>query len=141
MSADGEGPARSPQPGLAELQTLAEQLHQSGLEIELDVSIESNGLPPGLDLAAYRIVQEALTNALKHGGPGRARVFVHRERDALAVEVLNEGRVSATNESGGFGLLGMAERIGLYGGELEHGRGENGWYRVRARLPLDGGEQ
>jgi signal transduction histidine kinase len=141
MRADGEGPALAPQPGLAELETLAEQLHQSGLDVELDVNMESRAVPPGLDLAAYRIVQEALTNALKHGGPGRARVFVHRERDALAVEVLNEGRVSATNEGGGFGLKGMAERIGLYGGELEHGRGENGWYRVRARLPLDGGDQ
>jgi signal transduction histidine kinase len=106
------------------------------------VSIESRTLSPGLDLAAYRIVQEALTNALKHGGSCRAQVFVRRERDTLEVEVLNEGgRGSAADESGGFGLIGMGERIALYGGELEHGRRDDGWYRLQARLPLSAGEQ
>lgn len=141
MRADGEGPTLAPQPGLAELVTLAEQLRQSGLEVELDVSAESRTLSPGLDLAAYRIAQQALTNALEHGGPGRAQVFVRRERDALEVEVLNKGRASAANESGGFGLIGMGERIALYGGELEHGRGDDGWYRLQARFPLSPGEQ
>lgn len=141
MRADGEGPELAPQPGLAELVTLAGQLRQSGLEVELDVSSEARALPPALDLAAYRIVQEALTNALKHGGPGRAQVFVRRERVALEVEVLNTGCVAAAAESGGFGLIGMGERIEMYGGELEHGRRPDGSYRLRARLPLSPGEQ
>jgi signal transduction histidine kinase len=139
MRADGESPALAPQPGLGDLVALAEQLRQSGLEVELDANIDPP-LSPGLDLAAYRVVQEALTNALKHGGPGRAHVRVRHERDALEIEVLNRGRAPTPNEAGGFGLIGMRERIAMYRGELEHAAYEDG-YRLRARFPLSAGEQ
>jgi signal transduction histidine kinase len=141
MRADGKGMDLAPQPGLAELQTLVQQLRQSGLDVDLDVRIEPRTLSPGLELAAYRIVQEALTNALKHGGPGRARVLVRHDGDALEVEVLDEGEAQGAGRGGGFGLIGMRERIALYGGELEHGRHNRGGYRLRARLPLNAGEQ
>jgi signal transduction histidine kinase len=141
MRADGEGTDLAPQPGLAELQTLVEQLRQTGLEVDLDVSVEPKTVSLGLELSAYRIIQEALTNALKHGGPGRARVFVRHDGDALELEVLDEGQGHAPSDGGGFGLIGMRERITLYGGELEHGRRNGGGYRLRARLPLHAGEQ
>jgi signal transduction histidine kinase len=140
MRAGGEGPTLAPQPGLGQLVVLVDQLRKSGLEVELDVGIEPDALSPGLDLAVYRIVQEALTNALKHGGPGRAQVRVRHDRDALEVEVLNEGQAPAATEGGGMGLIGMRERIALYGGELEHGRHDGG-YRLRARLPQSMGER
>jgi signal transduction histidine kinase len=140
MRADSEGPTLAPQPGLNELETLAQQLRQSGLEVELHLDAEQGILSPGLDLSAYRIIQEALTNALTHGGPGRAEVFVRRDRDALELEVLSKGWALAEN-GGGFGLIGMRERVALYGGELEHGRRDAGGYRLWARLPLSAGEQ
>jgi signal transduction histidine kinase len=141
MRTDGGATGLAPQPGLAQLQTLVEQLRQSGLEVDLDMRVEPTTLSPGLELSAYRIIQEALTNALKHGGPGRAWVFVRHDRDALVVEVLDEGQAHASSEGGGFGLIGMRERIALYGGELEHARRNGGGYRLRARLPLSAGEQ
>jgi signal transduction histidine kinase len=141
MRADREEPVLAPQPGLAQLPTLVEQLRRSGLEVDLDVRVERSTLSPGLQLAAYRIIQEALTNALKHGGPGSAQVFVRHDRDALELEVLDEGQANAPNNGEGFGLIGMRERIALYGGELEHGRRNGGGYRLRARLPLSAGEQ
>jgi signal transduction histidine kinase len=141
IRADREGTDLAPQPGLAQLQTLVEQLRRSGLEVELDVRVERT-LSPGLELAAYRIIQEVLTNALTHGGPGSARVFVGHGRDALELEVVDEGHALVPSDSGGFGLIGMRERIALYGGELEHGRRNGGGgYRLRARLPLSAGEQ
>jgi signal transduction histidine kinase len=118
-----------------------EQLRRSGLDVDLDVRVEPRTLSPGLQLAAYRIIQEALTNALKHGGPGSAWVFVRHDGDALELEVLDEGEADASSESEGFGLIGMRERIALYGGELEHGRRNGGGYRLQARLPLSAGEQ
>jgi signal transduction histidine kinase len=138
----GDGPALAPQPGLAELETLCEQLRESGLQVDLDVRVERGLLSPGLDLSAYRIIQEALTNALKHGGPGGAQVYVRHEGDALELEVLNDGRAApADDETGGFGLIGISERVALYGGTFEHGRSNGGGYRLRARLPLSAGER
>jgi signal transduction histidine kinase len=133
LRAEGEEAELAPQPGLAELPALADELRASGLEVELDV--EPGPVPPGLGLAAYRIVQEALTNALKHGGPGRATVHVRLGGDALEVDVHNRGTGAATNGAGGLGLVGMGERIALYGGELEHGPAGDGSYRLKARLP------
>lgn len=141
MRADRDDAVLAPQPGLAQLPTLVEQLRRSGLEVDLDVRVEPRTLSPGLQLAAYRIIQEALTNSLKHGGPGSARVFVRYDRDALELEVLDEGQADAPSDNEGFGLIGMRERIALYGGELEHGRRNGGGYRLRARLPLSASEQ
>jgi signal transduction histidine kinase len=137
----GEAPTLAPQPGLAQLETLCEQLRELGLQVDLEVRVERGKLSPGLDLTAYRIVQEALTNALKHGGSGHAQVYVRHDRDALEVEVVNDGRATVDEEHGGFGLIGIRERTALYGGELEHGRSNGGGYRLRARLPLSSRER
>jgi signal transduction histidine kinase len=128
--------ALAPQPGLAELRRLAEQVTQAGLPVELDVVGEPRSLPPGLDLSAYRIVQEALTNALTHAGPARARVMVRYGEGQLELEITDDGR-GDTGGSGGHGLSGMRERVRLYGGELQSGRRAEGGYVVRATLPLE----
>jgi signal transduction histidine kinase len=134
---DEETPELAPQPSLAQLATLADQLRQSGLEVELDVLPGADVLPAGLAVAVYRIVQEGLTNALKHGGPGRSRVSVWRDGATLDVEVLNEGRGTSSADDAGFGLVGMSERVAVYGGELTYGRRDDGWYELRARLPVE----
>jgi signal transduction histidine kinase len=131
------GAALAPQPGLARLDALLEQARQAGLPVELTVEGERRALPPGVDLTAYRIVQEALTNARKHGGPARAHVALRYGRAALELEVTNDGGASANDGSGGHGLIGMRERVALYGGELEAGPRESGGYAVRARLPAE----
>jgi signal transduction histidine kinase len=140
LRSDREGPELAPQPGVGQIHVLIERMRRAGLDIELSLEGEPKSLAPGLDLSAYRIVQEALTNALKHGGPGRARVAVCYGRDAIEVEVVDEGAADV-KASAGHGLVGMQERIALYGGELEHGRRDGGGYRLRARLPLEGSGQ
>ena len=93
-------------------------------------------LPPGLDLTAYRIVQEALTNVLKHAGPARARVVVDYAPGALRLEVSDDGRgVNGRAEGGGHGLMGMRERVAVYGGKLDVGPKAGGGFRVTAELP------
>jgi len=129
--------ALAPQPGLARLDDLVAQARAGGLPVELTVEGERAALPPGVDLAAYRIVQEALTNARKHGGPARAHVALRYGREALELEVTNDGGASANDGSGGHGLVGMRERVALYGGELEAGPRASGGYAVRARLPVE----
>ena len=93
-------------------------------------------MPSGLDLSAYRIIQEALTNTLKHGGPSRARVTVSYRPDALELEVLDDGDASGNGDGGGHGLVGMRERVALFDGRLEAGPRSEGGYRVHALLPL-----
>jgi signal transduction histidine kinase len=93
-------------------------------------------VPPGLDLSAYRIVQEALTNALKHAGPARARVLLRYDSDELELEIADDGLGTGDGSGSGQGLIGMRERISVYGGELQAGRRPEGGYVLRARLPL-----
>jgi signal transduction histidine kinase len=134
----------SPQPGLGQLQPLIGRLTAAGLPVELQVVGVPRALPPGLDLAAYRVVQEALTNVLKHAGkPGTTVRLTYREAD-LVVEVADAGRpipAAGPAPSGvpgsGRGLLGLRERIALYGGELDAGPRPGGGWLVRARLPVD----
>jgi signal transduction histidine kinase len=128
--------ALAPQPGLAELGRLAEQVTQAGLPVELEVLGEPRSVPAGLDLSAYRIVQEALTNALTHAGPARARVTVRYGEREVELEIADDGH-GDSGESGGHGLSGMRERVRLVGGELWSGRGAAGGFVVRARLPLE----
>jgi signal transduction histidine kinase len=130
-------PALAPQPGLADLPALVEQLRRAGLPTDLVVQGEPETLTPGLELAAYRIVQEALTNALKHAGPARARVTVSYEPNALRLEVSDDGPGASNPPHGGHGLVGMRERVALYDGELEVGPRAAGGFGVRARLPLE----
>jgi signal transduction histidine kinase len=157
--------ALAPQPGLAHLDSLAAAAREAGLPVEVAVEGEPRPLPAGVDLSAYRIVQEALTNSLKHAGPARARVRVCYGREALEVQVTDDGlgdRGAApaggglvvvgvgpdgalevdgrrVTQGSGHGLIGMRERVALFGGTLETGPRPGGGYRVAARLPLDSG--
>jgi signal transduction histidine kinase len=126
-----------PQPGLADLERLVGQVREAGLPVELQIEGERRQLPVGLDLSAYRIVQEALTNALKYAGQAHATVTVRYRDDSLELEVIDDG-AGATNRpaSGGHGLVGMRERVALYGGRFEAGRRASGGFTVRVLLPI-----
>jgi signal transduction histidine kinase len=124
-------------PGMSQLEILCGQVREAGLPVDLTVEGEVRLLPSSLDLTAYRIVQEALTNTLKHAGKTRASVTVRYEQDALGIEVVDDGRgVSAGGAGGGRGLVGMGERVATFRGELEAGPRAEGGFAVRARLPL-----
>jgi signal transduction histidine kinase len=129
--------ALAPQPSLEHLNTLIEQMRKAGLPVELRIEGEAEPLPPGVDLSAYRIVQEALTNTLKHAGSARARVEIHYGDGEVELEVSDDGRGTGRGGGSGQGLIGMHERVALYGGVLKSGERDDGGYLVRARLPLD----
>jgi signal transduction histidine kinase len=130
-------PATTPQPGLDRLDALVEQVRAAGLRVDLRVEGEPAQLPAGVDLSAYRIVQEALTNTLKHAGRADAEVIVRFEPSAVEVEVLDNGSGPSTHPNGfGHGLVGMRERVALYGGSIEAGSRNGHGFVVRARLPL-----
>jgi signal transduction histidine kinase len=136
MLRDDGGDPLTPQPGLRDLPQLVAQVRDAGLPVELAVEGEPRDLPVGLDLSAFRIVQEALTNALKHAGDATARVRVAYGDDTIELEVLDDGGgTAAAPHNGGHGLVGMRERVALYGGRLEAQRRETGGYVVRALLP------
>jgi signal transduction histidine kinase len=129
--------ALAPQPSLSRLDALIRQMGEAGLPVDLEIEGDPVSLPPGVDLSAYRIVQEALTNALKHGGPTVARVAITYAGNEIELEVSDDGNGPAlAATAAGHGLVGMRERVALYGGELESGRGSTGGFVVRARLPL-----
>ena len=130
---DGE-PSLAPRPGLGQLPALVEQMRDAGLPVDLDVQGEPRPMAPGVDLSAYRIVQEALTNTLKHAGPARAQVVVRFGAHDMELEVSDDGR-GAGGGDGGHGLVGMRERVALYGGELESGSRNGRGFTVRAKLP------
>ena len=134
-SHDGETPL-APQPGLSELQSLVDQMRGVGLPVELAVEGEPLALPAGVDLSAFRIVQEALTNTLKHAGPARALVTVRYGVDHVELQVADDGRGGESNRHSGHGIAGMRERVRLFGGTLEAGNGDSGGFVVRARLPV-----
>ena len=128
----------APQPGLDRLPDLIEQVRAAGLRIELEIAGSPRPLPAGIDLSAYRIVQEALTNTLKHADASRARVRVLYDDTSVAVEVDDDGRGPNGSPPGGHGLIGMRERVALAGGELVTGERASGGFAVSARFPLDG---
>ena len=134
---DTEGDAATtPQPSLSRLDELVEDVRSSGLPVEVSTAGDNGDVPPGVDLSAYRIIQEALTNVLKHAGPATARVELTYGDDDLTLRVTDDGRaVSAPNGSPGHGLLGIRERVAVVGGEVEAGPSQGGGFEVRARLP------
>jgi signal transduction histidine kinase len=139
----GEETGRAPQPGISELPALAGSLRAAGLEVSLSVDGDHAALPPAVNVSAYRIVQEALTNVLKHAGPARAEVTVGCADGAVTIEVTDDGpgnpappAVKGAGEVGeGQGLAGMRERVALFGGDLRAGPRPGGGFTVCARLP------
>ena len=142
--ADGPDGPFGPQPGLEQLAELLDQVRAAGLPVTLRVEGRARRLPAAVDLSAYRIVQEALTNALKHAGQARADVVVRYGEGELDVRVADDGRGAAAGidsarlPGSGHGLVGMRERVALFGGELAIGPRPGGGFEVRARLPLGG---
>lgn len=140
LRADDTG--MGPQPGLGEIDRLIANVRDAGLPVEFAIEGSACCLPAGMDLAAYRIVQEALTNTVKHGGRASARVTVCYTADTLEIEVVDDGRGAAAQllsaaDGGGHGLIGMKERVALFGGVLEAGPVLTGGYRVFARMPIE----
>jgi signal transduction histidine kinase len=138
---DGEEPGAAlvPQPSLAHLESLVAAAREAGLPVAVVVEGEPGPLPAGVDLSAYRIVQGALTNLLKHAGPARASVRVCYGREVLEIQVWDDGTGrNGQPAEGGHGLIGMRERVALFGGSLEVGARPGGGFRVAARLPVDG---
>lgn len=129
----------APQPSLQQIDALLTQMQDAGLPVTLTIEGEPRPLPPGVDLSAFRIVQEALTNTLKHAGPARANVAIRYADRALEIEVSDDGIGALTASSpAGNGMLGMRERVGLLGGWLDIGPQPGAGFRVQASLPLDG---
>jgi signal transduction histidine kinase len=138
MRDDTAGGGRAPQPTLAELGPLLDQARAAGVFAELSVSGKARPLEAGVELSAYRIVQEALTNVIKHAGPAHASVRVAYGDTGLELEILDDGPGVVTGDgarSAGHGLVGMRERVALFGGRLETGPANGAGYRVHARLP------
>jgi len=131
-----EAPALAPQPSLEHLDRLVEQTREAGLPVELRVEGEAVELPAGVDLTAYRLVQEGLTNALKHARATRAEVLVNYGDGQIEVVVRDDGKGVGNGDGGGHGLVGMRERVLVYGGELDAGPQPGGGYRLRAKLPV-----
>jgi signal transduction histidine kinase len=127
----------APQPGTAQLAELAERMSALGLPVQLTVAGHPRPLPPGVELTAFRVVQEALTNTLKHGGPGvKAHVDVHYMPHALDVDITDDG-FPGSPAGTGHGLIGMDERASIYGGSIQAGTSPEGGFRVHLTLPLD----
>lgn len=142
LSAPGQidGPAR-PVPGLAQLPRLIDQVRQAGTPVQLHINGSPRPLPTSVDVSSYRIVQEALTNTMKHAGPGScAKVMVSYDNDEVRLEASDNGAGESTSAGTGNGLRGMRERATLLGGDVAAGPGPDGGYVVRARIPIVLGE-
>jgi signal transduction histidine kinase len=134
---EGEGLALAPRPSLEQVETLVQTIRDAGVPVDLRVEGGSPSVSPGVDVSAYRILQEALTNIVKHAGPAHASVVVRYNGREIEVEVSDDGRGPVNGSRNGYGLAGMKERVELHGGTLEAGRGSDGGFVVKARLPLE----
>jgi signal transduction histidine kinase len=137
MRRDGDDLELGPQPGLDHLDPLLDEITRAGLPVRLHVDGEPFALPQAIDLSAYRIVQEGLTNALKHAHASRADVTVRYAPEELGIEVRDDGEGSSASDGLGHGLIGIRERVKIFGGEMSAGR-ENGGFVLRTRLPIEG---
>ena len=134
-----EAPARAPQPSLEHLDRLVAQVRDAGLPVDLHVEGDALKLAPGVDLTAYRVIQEGLTNALKHARAKRADVLVRYGGEQVELVVADDGEGNgAGGEGGGHGLVGMRERVAVYGGNLDAGPRPGGGYELRAQIPVNG---
>jgi signal transduction histidine kinase len=127
----------APQPGLAELDRLVGDTRAAGVDVELEVSGERVELPAGLELAAYRVAQEALTNVIKHAQPATAHVRLSYSPCELIVEVVDDGNRPPESLDGGRGIAGIRERVALYGGQLTVGPRPAGGFTVQAQFPIE----
>jgi signal transduction histidine kinase len=126
-----------PQPGIANLPELCRRVTEAGVPVELSIEGNVEEIPMGLELSVYRIVQESLTNVLKHAGrPARADVEVRVDRSGLSIDVTDSGGGPDGEADGGHGLIGIRERVALYGGEFDAGAAPEGGFAIRIRLPL-----
>jgi signal transduction histidine kinase len=137
MRRDGDGLDLAPQPGLDGLDSLLEDVTRAGLPVRLHVDGDPSPLPRAIDLSAYRIVQEGLTNALKHARASHADVTVRYRSDQLEVEVVDDGAGHSTTDGLGHGLVGIRERVKIYGGEMTAGTAPAGGFVLTARLPVE----
>jgi signal transduction histidine kinase len=139
MRRDGDGLELAPHPGVDRLDSLLDDVGRAGLPVRLHVEGDPFPLPRAIDLSAYRIVQEGLTNALKHAHASHVDVTFHYESDELQIEVRDNGKGRSTSDGLGHGLVGMRERVKIYGGEMTAGTAPEGGF-VLGRLPLEGFE-
>ena len=135
---DGQEVERAPQPGLDSLDDLVERVSRAGLPVRVQVEGDAVPLPRAIDLSAYRIVQEGLTNSLKHANASRADVTVRYGAEDLELEVRDDGIGASSSDGLGHGLVGVRERVKIYGGEMSAGPGHGGGFVLNARLPLEG---
>jgi signal transduction histidine kinase len=138
MRQDGEQIDLAPQPGLDRVQSLLDEVRRAGLPVELHLEGEPRPLPRAIDLSAYRIVQEGLTNALKHARASHADVTVSYAPDAVQIVVRDDGAGASTSNDPGYGLAGMRERVKIYGGKMSAGSANGGGFVLTTRLPLAG---
>jgi signal transduction histidine kinase len=142
LRSDDQGLALMPQPGLRGLDQLLDQMRAAGLAVEAHVEGVPVMLSPGLDLSAYRIVQEALNNALKHAGQTCATVRVAYQQDRLLLDITNQpGTTPRSRVNGGHGIIGMRERAALFGGSMKAEPQPGGGYKVQAAIPLPSPEK
>jgi signal transduction histidine kinase len=133
---DEDDASLAPQPGLGELERLVSEIRETGVAVDLEIRGDPEGLPAGLELAAFRVAQEALTNVIRHARPARANVRVERGVGELLVEVVDEGETAPPQFAGGRGIAGIRERVTLYDGEVAIGSLPDGGFAVRARFPV-----
>ncbi len=135
-----DGSSTAPQPSLEQLPALVEQVRAAGLQVNFAVEGDVRPLPPGLELTGYRVVQEAMTNVLKHAGETVADIRVRYDTDSLDISICDQGHGAARDpDTAGHGLVGMRERVSLYGGSLQTGPRPEGGFGVHAQIPVDGG--
>jgi signal transduction histidine kinase len=136
MRRDGDDVELTPQPGLDGLDSLVKRIERAGLPVRVRIDGEPFPLPPGIDLSAYRIVQEGLTNTVKHAAASHAEVTVHYARDEIRIDVCDDGQAAETRDELGHGLIGVRERVNLYGGEMSAGTVNGRGFVLSARLPV-----